>query len=719
MRLDRLFYWTDVLVTTALRFNSELPVKSDPKFRCSMRCSAATLLLLASQAAGAFVINPPAAAPAPEKPKAAADDDLSGLDTGTKSGGTATPGDSTDDLSMFNDIPVVISAARREQKLSASSVPVSILTSQDIRYGGRTSIADALRYVPGMDVVRVDRGRYAVGVRGMHHEFADRTLVLINGRNTGDVSYGGTDWMAMPVLMDDIDRIEIVRGPGGAVWGANAFNGVINILTRKPEDSHGFAMATTLTEFGDSYSQFRWGGGTKDFSWRLSAGYEELETSQDALNNETFTSHDFQRGSKFDGEGVYGINADTRLRFGFAQSHQERGPNEFVGYAPVRDGRYDTERFFARLEHTFSPDMIGHVQWYTNLTAYENPALIRSSLAEHDIEGQLNFKAGDNHQVTVGGNARFTHIDVTGNDPQQVTLVGDPFSEAWAGVFVTDRWQISRSFALEGQVRGDTYSGTGNDWSGRFTSLYSLDADAHHTLRAGVAKAFRAPSVGLRNLSSSYPPPPGYPPFITSLDTTGNQNAHNEQMYSFETGYTGELGDGWILRADAYYQILRNVAGFKTVIAPPAAISYYDNTGSAEAYGAEVELSYFQDRNKAAAYVAWNGFDTEYSEQETRSYYPAQLKFGLQGRAAIGDIWTLNANYAFASTTHRESPDDRIPVIHSVDLSVSCQLCKNTELQLGINDIFDRTGTAVKPLGTFTTHETPGRTLYATLRVQF
>ncbi len=437
------------------------------------------------------------------------------------------------------------------------------------------------------------------------------------------------------------------------------------------------------------------------------------------MSNETFTSQDFQRGTKFDGEGVYGIDSDTKLRFGFAQSHQERGPNEFVGYMPTRDGRYDTERMFARLEHTFSPDMAGHIQWYTNLTAYENPALIRSSLAEHDIEGQLNFKAGDNHQISIGGNVRFTHIDVTGNDPQQVTLVGDPFSEAWGGVFVTDRWQIAQRFALEGQLRGDTYSGTGNDWSGRFTSLYSLDADAHHTLRAGVAKAFRAPSIGLRNLSSSYPPPPGYPPFITSLDTTGNQNAHNEQMYSFEMGYTGELGDGWVFRADAYYQILRDVAGFSDVIAPPAAVSYYDNTGSAEAYGAELELSYYHDRDKASAYVAWNGFDTEYSGQETRSYYPAQLKVGVLGRTAIGEDWTLNANYGFTSTTHRESPDNRIPVIHSLDLSVSYKVCKNTELQLGMNDVFDRTGTAVVPLGAFTTHETPGRTLFTTVRVQF
>ena len=670
--------------------------------RCRIHFCAATILFLASHAAGGFVADPPAAATAPENPKLA-----------------AAPADLSDDLSMFEDIPVVISAARREQKLSASSVPVSILTSQDIRYGGRTSIADALRYVPGMDVVRVDRGRYAVGVRGMHHEFADRTLVLINGRNTGDISYGGTDWMAMPVLIDDIDRIEVVRGPGGAVWGANAFNGVVNILTRKPEDSHGFAMATTLNEFGDSYSQFRWGGGTKDFSWRISAGYEDLETSQDAMNSETFSSHDFQRGSKFDGEAVYGIDSDTKLRFGFAQSHQERGPNEFVGYAPTRDGRYDTERMFAKLEHVFSPDMSGHIQWYTNLTAYENPSLIRSSLAEHDIEAQLNFKAGDDHQLTVGGNARFTHIDVTGNDPQQVTLVGDPFSEAWGGVFVTDRWQISTPFALEAQLRGDTYSGTGNDWSGRLTSLYSLDADAHHTLRAGVAKAFRAPSVGLRNLSSSYPAPSTYPPFITSLQTIGNQNVHNEQVYSFEVGYTGELGDGWVLRGDAYYQLLDDVGGFKKLISPPAVIFYYDNSGSATAYGMEAELSYFHERNKFSMYVAWNAFHTEFSSQETRSYYPAEMKLGMQGRAAISDNWMLNANYGFTSTTHRESIDARIPVIHSLDVSVSYLVCKNTELQLGINDVFDRTGSAVMPLGTFTTHETPGRTLFTTLRVLF
>ncbi len=685
--------------------------------------AAAVMLILAGQASaiGDEVLpSPERALPSKVKSEEVPTElnlDTLGEDTSTDKTKT---GNGIDDLTLFSDIPVVISAGRREQKINATSIPVSIITSADIRYGGRTNIADALRYVPGMDVLQFDRNRYGVGVRGMHHEYADRTLVLINGRNAGDVAYGTTDWSAMPLLMDDIDRIEVVRGPGGAVWGANAFNGVINILTSKPEELHGFTTSSTLTEFGDSYSQFRWAAGTKNFSWKISAGYDDVDSSQDALNGETFVANDFRRGTKIDTEGVYGVDSDTKLRFGFAQSHQARGPYEVVGYLPDRNGRYDAERMFARLEHTFSSTATGHLQWYTNLAAYENPAVSRFSTGEHDLEAQLNFMAGEDHQLTVGGNARLTTFDQTQRDPQQIAFSGAPSSEGWGGVFVTDRWQLTRSFAIDAQLRGDTYSGTGNDWSGRLTGMYSLDAKAHHTLRLGAAKAFRAPETGIRNFTSTYPPPVGSPPFITGLVSVGNQNAHNEQIYSLEAGYTGNLGGGWVARADAYYQLLQNVAGFApSTVVPPLIVVQYDNIDGAHAFGLETELAYQQERNKASLYFAWNGFETDQPNQDTRSYYPSKFKFGATGRTGIGEHWTLSANYAFTGLTHRETDDGRLPMTHSLDISVARTLGAHAELQVGINDVMDRTGKAFLPLGALTSHDAPGRTLYATLRIAF
>ena len=152
-----------------------------------------------------------------------------------------TPSDSSKLFEMsledLMEVPVV-SASRQEQKLSELSVPVTVITAEDIHYSGLTSIPEILRFALGVDVVRLDRSRYMVGVRGLESTVSDRTLVLINGRSTLDPVFG-TSWMELPVLVEDIERIEIVRGPGGAVWGSNAYTGVINIITKKPEDVKG------------------------------------------------------------------------------------------------------------------------------------------------------------------------------------------------------------------------------------------------------------------------------------------------------------------------------------------------------------------------------------------------------------------------------------------------------------------------------------------------
>ncbi len=183
---------------------------------------------------------------------------------------TAGEPNETEDILEMNleelmEVPVVVSASRQEQKITEASVPISIITAEDIHYSGLTNIPEILQFTPGVDMLKLSRHRWAVGVRGMHEFVSDRTLILVNGRCAESSLFGGggSEYFTLPILMEDIERIEIVRGPGGAAWGANAFNGVINIITKKPEDVLGVFSSTTMTEFGDSYTHLRWAA-TKD-----------------------------------------------------------------------------------------------------------------------------------------------------------------------------------------------------------------------------------------------------------------------------------------------------------------------------------------------------------------------------------------------------------------------------------------------------------------------
>lgn len=133
----------------------------------------------------------------------------------------------------------VISVSKKEQKLAKTGAAIFVITQEDIRRSGATSIPDLLRMVPGVDVARVDHSTWAVSIRGFNSVYANKVLVLIDGRSVYHPAYSGVLWYAQDVPLDDLERIEVIRGPGGTVWGANAMNGVINIITKRAQDTQG------------------------------------------------------------------------------------------------------------------------------------------------------------------------------------------------------------------------------------------------------------------------------------------------------------------------------------------------------------------------------------------------------------------------------------------------------------------------------------------------
>ena len=126
----------------------------------------------------------------------------------------------------------VTSVSKKEEKLSKTAAAIYVITQEDIRRSGATNIPDLLRMVPGMDVAQVDANSWAISSRGFNDLFADKLLVMIDGRSNYDSAFGGVWWDLQDVPLEDIDRIEVIRGPGATIWGANAVNGVINIITK-------------------------------------------------------------------------------------------------------------------------------------------------------------------------------------------------------------------------------------------------------------------------------------------------------------------------------------------------------------------------------------------------------------------------------------------------------------------------------------------------------
>ena len=648
-------------------------------------------------------------------------------------------------LEQLMDIPVIISASRTEQKISHSAVPVSILTESDFHYSGVTAIPEMLRFVPGVDVRRLDRSRYIVGVRGMIGQYSDRTLVLINGRDALDPVFGTTDWLLIPVFIEDIERVEVVRGPGGAVWGANAYNGVINIITKKPTypDLNNL-FSTTINEYGDSFTHIRVTDRHDRWAWRISAGYEDSESSRAAgagrmasafpeLNTligfDRYNARDFFRNWKFDSEAEYRISDSSLLRFGIGHSSARFGDRESVGYYPMRNASAETTRLFARLEHQIDEDASAHLQWFGNYAVRRLPHITaRYDYYENDLEGQINFKPYDDHTVSIGGNLRWNRI-TSRNDEEigEIHFRQSTYNEYWAGLFAVDRWSLTDRLTLETQGRLDRYSGTHSDWSARSALLYALDDRDEHIVRLAASRGYRTAGLMVRQTySSSFSAMPGVlPPMFSFL--MPEKTLKNESAYALEAGYSGHLSDRLTVRIDAYYQRMEHIIGARTttvdVFGSPVSTSRFENQRGANAYGAEAELMYDFHRADLTAWYAYNELHTDDIDADIRAYQPSRHKAGFRFRYQVDDRWTAAANFCYNNVipvTNVAGPFGRAETFNQLDLTLSRKFGQNAgEMMVGVSDVFNETRGPVWDINTFTSYETPGRTFFARLQLYF
>jgi iron complex outermembrane receptor protein len=168
----------------------------------------------------------------------------------------------------------VTSVSKKEQKMSQAAAAIFVITQEEILRSGSTNIPDLLRMVPGMDVSQINANTWAISARGFNDQFSNKLLVLIDGRAVYTPLLGGVNWDTQNVPLEDIERIEVIRGPGATVWGANAVNGVINIVTKKPADTQGAMVAGGGGTEGQAQGTVQYGGGIKEkTNYRIFANY--------------------------------------------------------------------------------------------------------------------------------------------------------------------------------------------------------------------------------------------------------------------------------------------------------------------------------------------------------------------------------------------------------------------------------------------------------------
>jgi len=629
-----------------------------------------------------------------------------------------------DELLLFQDMDLVVTASRLEQSKDQLAVPVTVLTSDDLHYGGHTSISEALRFAPGVDVLRMDRSRYGVGIHGLQGMFSDRMMTLVDGMPADSPAFGGPEFSSIPITMEDIERIEIVRGSGGAAWGANALSGVVNIITKDPSSTPGLFVSSNVSEFGDNFSQVRYADSNGDWRWLVSAAYENLKSSADALDlREEQAADDFMRRTLARTAFVYEADADLKVSFGAGITGTERGAFEISSIHTYEENELETANAYLRADTKISSSMEGYLRWVGRYQNMDRPSYgnTQYKVRENDFEGQVTLSGLDKHSIALGGNFRCTRFSSRAYDYEIFTLADDDIYERWIGVFGLDRYQYSRQLALESQLRMDYFSEGDADWSGRFSSIYGIDAEMDHMLRLSVAKSYRQPVGFIRN--AVYDSSPGTLPFEQHYKVDSDMDP--EQAWSLEAGYSWNIQEQLKLKTDLYYMWYKDLIGGQGewgIMNSGETAVFVDvtNTGDADGFGGELQLEYQSGALLWSIWYGYSNFETEYPHQSIRAFLPATNKIGVKCRWTIAESWTLNGQYVYADGVKEDISDDSLSSSNNMDLTIAKSfLDKKGEIMLGVKDLLNKDYDPLVGIDQTAGNKIPGRTFFARLQVTF
>ncbi|MFO1397324.1 MAG: TonB-dependent receptor [Burkholderiales bacterium] len=433
---------------------------------------------------------------------------------------------------------VVTSVSRRAQSLADAPASVYVITHDEIHRSGVTSLPEALRLAPNLQVARADTNQYAITARGFNNVLANKLLVMIDGRTVYSPLFSGTFWEAQDVLLEDIDRIEVISGPGATLWGANAVNGVINILTRDADQTQGTLLAAGggNTEYG---GVARYGGkGGNGVAWRAYAKSVRRDNSE------------FANGTPI-------TDASTHTQAGFRIDHDDATQERTLqGDAYTSDiDQVPSSRtvrganLLARWSARLRDGALARVQAYYDYTYRDHPGTFRESLSTFDLEAQYGTRVAAIHEIVAGAGYRVARDRVT-NSRQQAFLPADR-TLAWANLFAQDQVALATDVDLVVGAKLETNVYTDVEFLPNVRLAWR--PAPNHIVWAAASRAVRSPARIDRDLYL-----PGVPPYVIA----GNETFDAEIANVYELGYRAQLASTFSLTVTIFttdYDRLRSL----------------------------------------------------------------------------------------------------------------------------------------------------------------
>jgi iron complex outermembrane receptor protein len=459
----------------------------------------------------------------------------------------------------------VTSVSKRTQKVADAAAAIFVITQEDIRRLGATSIPEALRLVPGLEVARIDQNKWAIGSRGFNGRFDNKLLVLIDGRSVYTPLFSGVYWNVQDVMLEDVDRIEVIRGPGATLWGANAVDGVINVITKKAKATQSEVVTAGAGTEERAAGGVRYGGKlgdntyyrayTKYFDWGPSA-YPSGMTAHDGW--------DALRGGFRADWTPAGANSLT-LQGDIYRSRFDETLTVAALSAPYsntfpNDGKYSGGNILGRWNHTSEGSSMSLQMYYDNTTITDH-----SLFGDHqnilDLDFQHGFHVGDSQQIVWGLGYRSIRDKNESSftvslQPNQVTL--NQFSTFLQDEIslVDNRLQIT----LGSKFERNEFTGFEIEPNARL--LWTLTPN--QSIWTAVSRAVRTPALteeGLRLNSAVIPPgtPSNPAPFPAVIAVFGSHQFNSEDLLAYELGYRVQATSNLSLDIATFYNNYSNL----------------------------------------------------------------------------------------------------------------------------------------------------------------
>jgi len=498
----------------------------------------------------------------------------------------------------------ITSVGRRNQRLSETAAAAYVITQDDIRRSGATNIPDVLRMVPGLDVVRVDSNKWAVGSRGFNGRLANKLLVLMDGREVYSPTFGGVYWEVQDTSLHDIERIEVIRGPGASLWGANAVNGVINIITQSAHKTTGGRLTAGGGTYEKKFGSFRYGAyldkNTTGRVWAQGFNRGSFDNVASASNNDAWDmartgfrlDRDARQGSSFTllGNAYSGTPGQTTIM-----------PSLSPPYSQWLSDRVATSGFnlLGRWKKALSLDSEMSLQGYYDHT-YRRELFTVEERNTFDLEFQHHFHWGERQELTWGLGYRLSQ-DRIGNTPYNLVDPNQTNRQLFSAFLQDDISLIENTLTLTlgAKLQHNDYTGVEGQPNLR---LLWIPVDKH-TFWGAISRAVRTPARAERDLRTfAYMVPPLTPQnpssFPVGFTAQGNRNYRAEELLAYELGYRFQPKGSLSFDIALFYNDYDSLRSFDSLhpelqFQPYVnAIVAYGNQIKARTYGAEGLLNW-------------------------------------------------------------------------------------------------------------------------------